>query len=104
MQELLKTASTLKDDVSELKRADNDKGNSRKRPRDSEASGSQQVSRDGEDASLPYEYKGSDDDPISDAENHKSYEATEQFKLSEEGETFLETVFSSKMEYASRKA
>ena len=104
LQELLKTVSTLKDDVSKLKRADNDKGNSRKRPRNSEASGSQLVSHDGEDASLPYEYEGSDDDLISDVEDHKSSEATERFKLSEEGKTFLETVFSSKMEYATRKA
>ena len=104
LQELLKTVSTLKDDVSELKRANNDKGNSRKRPRDSEASGSQLVSCDGEDSSLPYEYEGSDDDPISDAEDHKFSEATERFKLFEEGETFLETVFSSKMEYVTRKA
>ena len=101
LQELLKTVSTLKNDVSELKRADNDKGNSRKWPRNSEASGSQLVSRDG---SLPYEYEGSDDNPISDAEDNKSSEAMDRFKLSEEGETSLETVFSSKMEYAMRKA
>ena len=36
--------------------------------------------------------------------DHKSSEATERFKLSEEGETFLETVFSSKMESATRKS
>ena len=103
LQEFLKTISTLKDDVSELKRADN-KGNSRKWPHDSEASGSQLVSRDGEDVRQPIEEEGSDDDLISDAEDHKSSEATERFKLLEEGETFLETVFSSKLEYVTRKA
>ena len=100
LQELLKTVSTLKNDVSELRRANNDKGNSRKQPRDSEASGNQLVSCDG---GLPYEYEGSDNNPISDAEDHKSFEATEWFKLSVEGESFLETVFPSKMEYAMRK-
>ena len=79
LQELLKTVSTLKDDVSELKTADNDKGNSRKWPCDIEASGSQLVSPDGEDSSLHYEDEGNDNDPNSDVEDHKSSEATERF-------------------------
>ena len=69
-RELLKTVSSLKDDVSELKRADIDKGNFRKRPHNNEASSSRLVSRDGEDISQPSEEEGSNDNPILDAEDH----------------------------------
>ena len=37
-------------------------------------------------------------------EDHRSSDTTKQFQLSEEGEIFHETVFSSKMEYSTRKA
>ena len=48
--------------------------------------------------------EGDNGDSISDVEDHKFSDAAERFKLTEEGETFLETIFSYKMEYATRKA
>ena len=106
LQELLKTVSTLKNDVSELKKADNagSSDNPRKRLRDSESE-IQTVARDGEDdVSLPSDNEETDNDSPSETEDHKSAGTVERFKLSEEGELFLEAVFSSKMEYAARKA
>ena len=106
LQELMKTVSTLTKEVSELKKADNTGSNvnPRKRLRDNESE-SQATARDGEDdADQPSDNEERGSDPPSDAEDHKSSGTAECFKLSEEGETFLETVFSSKMEYATRKA
>ena len=107
LQDLLKTVSTLQYNILELKKADNmtNRDTSRKQPHNGEPSGSQQVTHNGkDDASQLSDQDGSDGDPISDMEDHKSSDTAERFKLSEEGETFLETVFSSKMEYSTRKA
>ena len=51
LQDLLKTISTLQNDISELKKADNttNRDTSRKRPHNGESSGSQQVTHDCED-------------------------------------------------------
>ena len=74
--------------------------------RNSEPSGSQATNtRDGkDDVSQCSDEEGSDGDPTSEVEEHKSSDTAEQFQLSEEGETFLETVFNSKIEYSTRKA
>ena len=69
LQELLKTVSSLQNDVSELKKADKTaaKNNLRKRPRDSKPSGSQTTSAcDGEDdVSQCSDEEGSDGNPTS---------------------------------------
>ena len=107
LQELLKTVSSLQNDVLELKKADKTigKDNPRKQPRNSELSGSQITTHDGEDnASQFFDKEGSNGDPTSEAEDHKSSNTAERFQLSEEWETFLETVFNFKMEYSTRKA
>ena len=107
LQDLLKTISTLQNDISELKKADNttNRDISRKQPRDGEPSGNQHVTcNDKDDTSQLSDDDGSDGDPTSDVEDHKSSDTAEYFKLSEEGKTFLEMVFSSKMEYSMRKA
>ena len=106
LQELMKTVSTFTKEISELKKANNvgSNVNPRKRLRDSKSK-SQAVACDGEDnTDQPSDNVERDSNPPSDVEDHKSSGTVERFKLSEEGETFLETVFSSKMEYATIKA
>ena len=80
------------------------KDNPRKRPRDSELSGIQITTHDGkEDTSQFSDEEGSNGDPTSEAEDHKSSNTAERFQLFEEGKTFLGTVFNSKMKYSTRK-
>ena len=80
-----------------LKKADKttNRDTSRKQPHNGKPSGSQQVTRDSEDnARQLSDEDGSYGNPTLDVEDHKFFDIAECFKLSEEGETFNEKVFS----------
>ena len=108
LQHLLKNVSTVQNDILKLKKTDNttNRDTARKWPCNGRLSDGQQVTRDSEDDDSQLSDKdGSDGSPTLDVEDHKSSDTAEQhFKLSEEGETFLDMVFSLKMEYSMRKA
>lgn len=92
-KELVSSVATLKKDVTALKTKDKQR---EKRPRDDEVEDSS-ATRDGG----RQDYRDSD---IEATASEDELSESKRFKLSEEGEAFLETVFSSRLEYATRKA
>ena len=85
LQELLKTVSSLQNDISEVKKADKmtGKDNPRKWPRDSKPSGSQTTTRDGKDDTSQFsDEEGSNGDPTSEVKDYKSSTTAKQFQLS----------------------
>ena len=114
LRELMDCVSSLKEDVAELKKRNDDATatsamESRKRPRDGDAGADlrDSITRDGEDdRSQQYSGDGdSDSDPAggTDSEDYIPSDV-DRFQVSEEGEAFLETAFTSKLKYATRKA
>ena len=86
LQDLLKTVSTLQNDILELKKADikTNRDTSRKRPHNDEPSSSKQLTCNGEDDTSQLSDKdGSDGDPTSDVKEHISSDTAEHFKPSE---------------------
>ena len=110
LKDLMERVSTLTDHVAELKKQKtDDTTENRKRPRDGDAGAELRdlITRDGED-DRSQQYSGNEDgdsDPAggTDTEDHTS-SAVDRFEVSEEGEAFLETAFTSRLKYATRKA
>ena len=90
---LVSSMATLEKDVTALKK-DIQRN---KRPHDDEDEGEDDASRDGDGQ----DHRDSD---IEAAASEDELPVSKRFTLSEEGEAFLETVFSSQLEYVARKA
>ena len=91
---LVSSVATLEKEVTALKTKDIQRN---KRPRDDEDEGEDNASCDGD---------GQDhrDSNVEAAASEDELPVSKWFSLSEEGEAFLETVFSSRLDYATRKA
>ena len=93
LQDLLQKVSSLQQEVSDLKKNDNTR--SRKRPRDGDGLESQLIN-----IMTTILMRGA----IATQNRRYDTGTTGSFSLSEEGEAFFETIFSERMEYATRKA
>jgi len=82
----------------------------RKQPSDGELSSANRepITRDGEDnpSQEGFSNEGSDNNPAkyTDIEDHNSSGVGDTFTVSEEGEAFLENIFTSKLKYSTRQA
>ena len=92
-KDLVSSVVTLKKDVTALKTKDKQR---EKRPRDDEVEDGG-ATRDGDG-------QGYRDSDIEATASEDELSESKRFKLSEEGEAFLETMFNSWLEYAARKA
>jgi len=111
LKDLTECVASLKDDVNELKKMNGatTSKESRKRPRDGNAGAEDRevIPCDGEDDPTQ-QYcgdEGSDSNPAgsTDREEHKP-SGVDRFPVSEEGKAFLETAFTSRLKYTTRKA
>ena len=99
IKDLLASVATLQKDVTALKTNGQDQ-QKHKRPRD-EGDVEQHDSEANHDGD---EHNNRDSDPNGTESEGEPFIESNQFKVSKEGEAFLETVFSSRLEYATRKA
>jgi len=100
LKKLLASVSTLQNDVNHLK----ERHYPKKRPRDGDGSSSNDPETTGRDGDRVEGYRDSDneEDPPEDGEINTESDGS-NFKLSEEGEAFLETACGSRLDYKTRK-
>ena len=91
---LVSSVATLEKEVTALKTKDIQRN---KRPRDDEDEGEDNASCDGDGQ----DHRDSDIEAVA---SEDELPVSKRFSLSEEGQAFLETVFSSRLDYAARKA
>ena len=107
LQELLQNVSSLQTEVTQLKK-DNMPATSRTYPQKRLCDGNKDVEGDTE---ATHDGENTLSEGAGDSDAHKEEDAGEEdpkflvsYKLSEEGEAFLETVFTSKLRYQTRQA
>ena len=103
IKDLLSSVAALQKDVTALKTKEDDHQKRKQLHEENEDEHEADANRDGERHTDRQRHRDSDADEAEESRDEMSTES-KRFKLSEEGEAFLETVFGSRLEYATWKA